>query len=83
MILKERLTSAPVLTLPDGTKGFVVYCYASSQVGLRCVLMTHGKVVAYASIQLKVHEMNYPTHDIELTVMVFCFKNIDASFIWS
>jgi hypothetical protein len=62
--LKERLTTAPVLTLPD-IKDFVVYCDASKQ-GLGCVLMQEGKVVAYASRQLKKHEENYPTHDLEL-----------------
>ncbi|XP_060182450.1 uncharacterized protein LOC132612133 [Lycium barbarum] len=71
--LKKRLTSAPVLTLPEGTEGFVVYCDASG-VGLGCVLMQHGKVVAYASRQLKVHERNYPTHDLELAAVVFALK---------
>ena len=56
--LKKRLTSAPVLTLPDINKDFVVFCDASRQ-GLGCVLMQDGKVVAYASRQLKVHEKNY------------------------
>ena len=69
-ILKDRLTSALVLTLPEGTKGFVVY-YDASRVGLGCVLMQHEKVVAYVSRQLKVHERNYPTHDLELAAMVF------------
>ncbi|KAH0639444.1 hypothetical protein KY285_036030 [Solanum tuberosum] len=68
--LKKRLTSAPVLTLPEGTQGFVVYCDAS-RVGLGCFLMQNGKVIAYASRQLKVHEKNYPTHDLELAVVVF------------
>lgn len=71
--LKDRLTSAPVLTLPEGTEGFVVYCDAS-RVGLGCVLMQHGKVVAYASRQLKNHEKNYPTHDLELAAVVFALK---------
>ncbi|KAH0739920.1 hypothetical protein KY290_038625 [Solanum tuberosum] len=66
--LKKRLTSAPVLTLPEGTQGFVVYCDAS-RVGLGCFLMQNGKVIAYASRQLKVHEKNYPTHDLELAVV--------------
>ena len=57
-------------TLPNGTMGFVVY-YDASQVGLGCVLMKHGKVVSYASRQLKVHEKNYPTDDLELEVVVF------------
>ena len=72
-ILKDRLTSSPVLTLPEDTKGFVVCCDAS-QVVLGCVLAQHGKVVAYASRQLKVNEKNYPTHDIELAVLVFALK---------
>ena len=61
--LKTRLTSAPVLTLPSGNEGFVVYSDASRQ-GFSCVLMQHGKVVAYASRQLKKHEQNYLTHNL-------------------
>ncbi|KAH0738661.1 hypothetical protein KY290_037366 [Solanum tuberosum] len=71
--LKKRLITAPVLTLPEGTQGFVVYCDAS-RVGLGCVLMQNGKVIAYASRQLKVHERNYPTHDLELAAVVFALK---------
>jgi len=71
--LKRRLTIAPVLILPSGTKGFVVYSDASRK-GLGCVLMQHGKVVAYASKQLKTHEVNYPVHDLELTVVVFALR---------
>ncbi|KAH0773702.1 hypothetical protein KY290_010839 [Solanum tuberosum] len=71
--LKDRLTSAPVLTLQEGTDGFVVY-YDTSRVGLGCVLMQHGKVIAYASRQTKVHEKNYPTHDLELAVVLFALK---------
>ncbi|XP_022156880.1 uncharacterized protein LOC111023714 [Momordica charantia] len=63
--LKERLVTSPVLTVPDGTGGLVVYSDASRR-GLGCVLMQHGKVIAYASRQLKEHELNYPTHDLEL-----------------
>ncbi|WMV45866.1 hypothetical protein MTR67_039251 [Solanum verrucosum] len=63
--LKDRLTSTPVLTLPEGTNSFVVYCDAS-RIGLGRVLMQNGKVIAYASRQLKVHEKNYPTHNLEL-----------------
>ncbi|KAL0409677.1 UNVERIFIED_CONTAM: Transposon Tf2-11 polyprotein [Sesamum radiatum] len=62
--LKRRLTSAPILALPSGDGGYVVYTDASRQ-GLGCVLMQHGKVIAYASRQLRPHEMNYPTHDLE------------------
>ena len=72
-ILKERLTFAMVLTLPNGTKGLIVYC-DSSQVGLGCALMQQGEVVAYASTQLKVHDKNNPTHDLELATMVFTLK---------
>ncbi|WMV40873.1 hypothetical protein MTR67_034258 [Solanum verrucosum] len=71
--LKKRLTTTPVLTLPEGTQGFVVYCDAS-RVGLGCVLMQNGKVISYASRQLKFHEKNYPTHDLELDVIVFALK---------
>ncbi|GJZ54422.1 putative reverse transcriptase domain-containing protein [Tanacetum coccineum] len=63
-ILKEKLCNAPVLALPDGPD-FVVYCDASKQ-GFGSVLMQRGKVIAYASRQLKKHEKNYTTHDLEL-----------------
>ena len=72
-LLKERLTTAPVLTLPSGVDGFAVYCDAS-RIGLGCVLMQNGRVVAYASRQLKIHEKNYPTHDLELAAVVFALK---------
>ena len=62
-----------MLTLPEGTKGFVLY-YDEYHVGLGCELMQHGKVIAYASRKLKVHERNYPTHDLELVVVVFALK---------
>jgi hypothetical protein len=70
--LKRRLTTAPVLTLPD-IKDFVVCCDASRQ-RLGCVLMQEGKVVAYASRQPKKHEENYPTHDLELAAVVHALK---------
>ncbi|WVZ80294.1 hypothetical protein U9M48_027784, partial [Paspalum notatum var. saurae] len=63
--LKKLLTSAPVLAQPDITKPFDVYCNASGS-GLGCVLMQEGRVIAYASCQLRKHEVNYPTHDLEL-----------------
>ncbi|WMV41243.1 hypothetical protein MTR67_034628 [Solanum verrucosum] len=63
--LKDRLMSAPMLTLSEGTDGFVVYSDAS-RVELGCVLTQNGKVIAYASRQLKVHEKNYPTHDLQI-----------------
>lgn len=71
--LKKKLTIAPVLTIPSGGGGLVIYSDASLQ-GLGCVLMQNGKVVAYASTQLKVHERNYPTHDLELAAVVFTLK---------
>ncbi|XP_015087039.1 uncharacterized protein LOC107030180 [Solanum pennellii] len=64
--LKDRLTSAPVLTLPRSGAGYVVYCDAS-RIVLRCVLMQDGKVMAYASRQLKIHKKNYPTHDLDMS----------------
>ncbi|GJS71496.1 putative reverse transcriptase domain-containing protein [Tanacetum coccineum] len=72
-ILKENLCNAPVLALPDGPDDFVVYCDASKQ-GFGCVLMQRGKVIAYASRQLKTHEKNYTTHDLELGAVVFALK---------
>jgi len=71
--LKQRLTSAPILILPKPDEPFVVYCDAS-KLGLGGVLMQEGKVVAYASRQLRVHEKNYPTHDLELAAVVFVLK---------
>ncbi|KAL5543368.1 hypothetical protein UlMin_007152 [Ulmus minor] len=71
--LKRRLTSAPILTIPNGEEGFVIYSDAS-KIGLGAVLMQNGKVIAYASRQLKDHERNYPTHDLELAAVVFALK---------
>ncbi|KAL0553666.1 hypothetical protein IC582_007567 [Cucumis melo] len=71
--LKQKLVIAPVLTVPDGSGSFVIYSDASKK-GLGCVLMQQGKVVAYASRQLKSHEQNYPTHDLELAAVVFALK---------
>ncbi|KAK2407303.1 putative mitochondrial protein [Trifolium repens] len=72
-LLKERLTTSPVLMLPQSDEPYEVYCDASHQ-GLGCVLMQHKRAVAYASRQLKVHEKNYPTHDLELAAVVFALK---------
>jgi hypothetical protein len=72
-MLKQKLTTALVLVLPDVHKPFLVYCDAS-YTGLGCVLMQEGKVVAYSSRQLKVHEKNYPTHDLELAAVVHALK---------
>ena len=63
----------PILSLLDGMEDFVVYCDASNQ-GLGCVLMQRDKVIAYASRQLKIHEVNYTTHDLELGAVVFALK---------
>jgi ribonuclease HI len=71
--LKKRLTTAPVLTLPDQSKRFTVYCDASRD-GLGCILMQEGRVIAYASRQLRRHELNYPTHDLELAAVVQALK---------
>ena len=73
LFLKDLLTSAPILTLPSGDEGYTVYCDAS-RVGLGCVLMQNGRVIAYASRQLKKHEQNYPTHDLEIAAVVFALK---------
>jgi hypothetical protein len=71
--LRKCLTSAPVLVLPDLTKKFDLYCDASRQ-ELGCVLMQEGQVVCYASHQLRKHEENYPTHDLELAAVVHALK---------
>ncbi|GKD41193.1 putative reverse transcriptase domain-containing protein [Tanacetum coccineum] len=69
----NNLCNASILSLPDGIEDFVVYCDASNQ-GLGCVLIQRGKVIAYASRQLKIHEKNYTTHDLELGSVVFALK---------
>lgn len=71
--LMEALCSAPILALPEGIEDFIVYCDASNQ-GLGCMLMQRGKVIAYASRQLKTHAVNYTTHDLELGAAVFALK---------
>ena len=71
--LKGMLAKAPVLKQPTSRKEYTLYSDASS-IGLGCVLMQKGKVVAYASRQLKPHEQNYPTHDLELAALVFSLK---------
>ncbi|GJR75308.1 putative nucleotidyltransferase, ribonuclease H [Tanacetum coccineum] len=71
--LKDKLYNAPVLALPDGSKDFVVY-YDASGLGLGCVLMQRGKVIAYASRHSKIHEKNYTTHDLELGAHIFSQK---------
>ncbi|GJR44474.1 putative reverse transcriptase domain-containing protein [Tanacetum coccineum] len=72
-LIKQKLCSAPILALPEGSEDFVVYCDASHK-GLGVVLMQREKVIAYASRQLKVHEKNYTTHDLELGSVIFALK---------
>ncbi|GKC84875.1 putative nucleotidyltransferase, ribonuclease H [Tanacetum coccineum] len=72
-LLKQKLCAAPILALPEGSEDFVVYCDASIK-GLGAVLMQRMKVIAYASRQLKIHEKNYTTHDLELGAVVFALK---------
>ncbi|KAD2805367.1 hypothetical protein E3N88_38744 [Mikania micrantha] len=72
-LLKQKLCIAPILSLPEGSDDFVIYCDASKQ-GLDCVLMQLQKVIAYASQQLKVHENNYNTHNLELGAVVFALE---------
>ncbi|XP_028798834.1 uncharacterized protein LOC114754220 [Neltuma alba] len=71
--LKQKLTSTPMLIIPNPMLPYVVYTNASKQ-GLGCVLMQQGRVVAYATQQLRTHEENYPTHDLELAVIVYALK---------
>jgi hypothetical protein len=71
--LKKRLTTAPVLMMPDVERLFSIYCDASRQ-GLGCVLMQDGHIVVYASRQLRKHEEKYPTHDLELAAVVHALK---------
>nr|GEU93808.1 putative reverse transcriptase domain-containing protein [Tanacetum cinerariifolium] len=72
-LLKQKLCSAPILALPKRSEDFVVYCDASHK-GLGVVLMQREMVIAYASRQLKIHEKNYTTHDLELGSVVFALK---------
>ncbi|GJS80777.1 putative reverse transcriptase domain-containing protein [Tanacetum coccineum] len=72
-LIKQKLCSAPILALPKGSENFIVYCDASHK-GLGAVLMQNEKVIAYASRQLKIHEKNYTTHDLELGAVVFALK---------
>ncbi|KAK8923646.1 hypothetical protein KSP39_PZI019205 [Platanthera zijinensis] len=71
--LKERLMTAPILSLPKGTEGFQIFSDAS-RCGLGCVLVQHGSVIAFGSRQLKPHERNYPVHDLELAAVIFALK---------
>ena len=71
--LKTMLTSTPMLALLKGQEGIVVYSDAPIK-GLGCILMQHGRVIAYASKQLKPHEVNYHVHDLELAAVVFALR---------
>nr|GEX97631.1 putative reverse transcriptase domain-containing protein [Tanacetum cinerariifolium] len=72
-LLRQKLCSSPILALPKGSEDFIVYCDASNK-GLGAVLMQIEKVISYASRQLKIHEKNYTTHDLELRAVVFALK---------
>ncbi|GKE13045.1 putative reverse transcriptase domain-containing protein, partial [Tanacetum coccineum] len=72
-LLKQKLCSAPILALPEGREDFIAYCDASIK-GLGAVLMQRENVIAYASRQLKIHEKNYTTHDLELGAVLFALK---------
>nr|GEZ51174.1 putative reverse transcriptase domain-containing protein [Tanacetum cinerariifolium] len=72
-LLKQKLCSALILALPEGSKNFMVYCDASHK-RLGTVLMQKEKVISYASCQLKIYEKNYTTHDLELGAVVFALK---------
>ncbi|GJU93740.1 putative reverse transcriptase domain-containing protein [Tanacetum coccineum] len=72
-LLKQNLCSAPILALPEGSEDFIAYCDASKK-GLGAMLMQREKVISYASRQLKIHEKNYTTHDLELGAVVFAIR---------
>ena len=71
--LKTILTTTPVLTLPKGSNSYLIY-FDASRVGLGCVLMQRDKVIAYSSKHLKVHEKNYPTHNLEIALIKRVFS---------
>ncbi|GKA44516.1 putative reverse transcriptase domain-containing protein, partial [Tanacetum coccineum] len=72
-LIKQKLGSAPILALPEGSEDFIVYCDASIK-GLGAIIMQREKVIAYASRQLEIHEKNYTTHNLELGAVVFALK---------
>nr|GEY43612.1 putative reverse transcriptase domain-containing protein [Tanacetum cinerariifolium] len=72
-LLKQKLCSAPILALPEGSEDFIVYCDALNK-RLGAMLMQREKVISYASCQLKIHEKDYTTHDLELGAVVFALK---------
>ncbi|GJR10571.1 putative reverse transcriptase domain-containing protein [Tanacetum coccineum] len=73
-LISKKCCSAPILALPEGSEDFIAYCDASIK-GLGAVLMRREKVIAYASRQLKIHEKNYTTHDLELGAVVIRLKS--------
>ncbi|GKE03370.1 putative reverse transcriptase domain-containing protein [Tanacetum coccineum] len=79
-LIKHKLCSAPILALPEGNEDFIIY-YDASIKGLGAVLMQREKVIAYASRQLKIHEKNYTTHDLELGAVVFALKMIPGGHL--
>ncbi|GJS40052.1 putative reverse transcriptase domain-containing protein [Tanacetum coccineum] len=81
-LLKQKLCSAPILALPEGSEDFIAYCDASKK-GLGAVLMQREKVISYASRQLKIHEKNYTTHDLELEHVIPALKIRETLFIWN
>ncbi|GJU75808.1 putative reverse transcriptase domain-containing protein [Tanacetum coccineum] len=83
-LLKQKLCSAPILALPEGSEDFIAYCDASKK-GLGAVLMQREKVISYASRQLKIHEKNYTTHDLELGAVVSLSLSLSlrSLFIWN
>ncbi|XP_021652337.2 uncharacterized mitochondrial protein AtMg00860-like [Hevea brasiliensis] len=78
--LNECIISALVLALPSGNEDFSIY-YDASKVGLGCVLMYNGRVISYALRQLKKHEANYPTHDLEMAAVVFSLRCGDTIYM--
>jgi hypothetical protein len=76
----NRLVYAPIPSLPDASGEFVNYSHSFRQ-GLGCVLIQHGKEITYASRQSKSHEMNYPTHDLELVAVAFVLKFRDIIYM--
>jgi hypothetical protein len=72
--IKDKLTTSPVLAVPEPGKDYTIYCDASKH-GLGCVLVQERKVIAYGSRQLRPHELNYPTHDLELAAVVYALKS--------
>ena len=71
--LKRRLTSAPIMIVPERGQRYTMYCDASKD-GLRCFLMQSERVMTYGFRKLKNHERSYPTHDMELMAIVFALK---------